>query len=389
MDSSPDDVELALRWRLLLGRHADRALSLDTLAQRAPTGEGDVGATARDARELDRVLSFLYDREFARRGHQRAGAGQGSGLVVPEWLRGVRVLFPQEAVEVVERDALARYGLTELVTDPEVLRSLEPTEDLVKAILQFKHLMSPEVLTQARILVRQVVEQLAEKLKREVQPALTGPVDPERARPARTFRNADWHRTIRRNLKNWDPQTERLVADRIEFRNRQRGRAAWRIVVAVDQSGSMLDNLIHAAILASILASLPAITVHLVLWDHRVLDVTPHVHDPLEVLMGAQLGGGTRLLPALRHCASLITEPERTVLAVVSDWYVYDEAPACLALAHELVGAGVKGLGLCALNADGHAEYDRRFASALAGAGWWVAAVTPRHLAEHVARVIS
>jgi len=380
-----DQLEAALRWRLLLGRHADRGLSLDSLTE-AAGGSGDLAVRAR---QLDKTLSFLYDREFARRGHRRGAAGGGEGLAVPEWLRGVRVLFPKEAVEVVERDALARYGLTELVTDPDVLRSLTPSTELVKAILQFKHLMAPAVLTQARAVVRRVVEQLSERLRRQLQPAFTGPVDPERGRPARTFRNTDWARTVRRNLKNWDADRKRLVADRIAYRHRQRGRASTRIIVAVDQSGSMLDSLIHSAIVAAILAGLPAVTVHLVLWDHRVVDVSENVHDPLEVLMGAQLGGGTRLLPALQYCASLVTEPERTVLAVVSDWFIYDSVAESLALAKELAGAGVKGLGLCALDADGNAEYERRFAGALANAGWWVAAVTPKHLAEHLARVIA
>ena len=378
-EHDPDPrVLAALRWRLVLGHHADEALALDEL-----TREG--GSESEAAGERDRALSFLYDREFAQRGHRRASGGEGDGLVVPSWLKGVRVLFPREAVQVIERDALSRYGMTELVTDPKVLRSLEPTPDLVKAILQFKHLMAPDVLAEARRVVREVVEALAANLRSQVEPALYGPVDPRRSRPVRTFRNADWARTIRRNLKNWDAERERIVADRIEFRHRQQGRVAWRVIVAVDQSGSMLDSLIHSAVMAAILASLPAVTVHLLLWDHRVVDVSSEVHDPLSVLMGAQLGGGTRLLPALKACSALITEPERTLLTVVSDWYIYDDVGASLSLAKELAAAGVKGLGLCALDTDGVADYDARFARALADAGWWVGAVTPRRLAEHVA----
>ncbi|MBX2798719.1 MAG: VWA domain-containing protein [Myxococcales bacterium] len=381
VEDDEERITAALRWRLVLGRHSERALKLGELADRA-------GPSGQQAAAVDQTLTYLYDREFAKRGHRRAGAGQGDGLSVPAWLAGVRVLFPREAVQVIERDALARYGMTELVTDPEVLGSLEPSVDLVKAILQFKHLMTPPVLAQARRVVAEVVEALSAKLRAEVRPALYGPTDPERTRPVRTFRNADWRRTIRRNLKNWDRERQRLVADRIEFRHRQRSRLAWRVVVAVDQSGSMLDSLIHSAVMAAILASLPAVTVHLVLWDHRIVDVSADAHDPLAVLMGAQLGGGTQLFPALRYCADLITEPERTVVAVVSDWYVYDDVDATVALAQELSAAGVKGLGLCALDADGHADYDERFARALAGAGWWVGAVTPRRLAEHVSQFL-
>lgn len=376
-DAGDTKLSQALRWRLILGEHAERHLPLK-----------DLSGEQAQAAEIDRSLSFLYDREFARRSHRRAGAGSGTGLAVPAWLRGVRVLFPREAVATIERDALARYGMTELVADPRVLRSLEPSEDLVRAILQFKHLMTPEVLLEARRLVAEVVEQLAARLRRQVEPALYGPVDPVGSRPMRSFRNTDWPRTIRRNLRNWDPERRRIVADRITFRHRQRGRVAWRVIVAVDQSGSMLDSLIHSAVMASILASMPAITVHLLLWDHRVIDVSAQVHDPLSVLMGAQLGGGTQLYPALRACAELVEQPERTLIAVISDWYVYDRVEASLALARELAAAGVKGVGLCALDADGRADHDQRFASALASAGWWVGAVTPRRLAEHLCRFL-
>lgn len=383
VDAEDDErkVTAALRWRLVLGRHADGALPLGELAEGAG---GDPG----EAEGRDRSLSYLYDREFAQRAHRVAGMGEGDGLSVPAWLHGVRVLFPREAVQVIERDALARYGMTELVTDPKVLRSLEPSQDLVKAILQFKHLMRPEVLEEARRVVREVVEALGAHLRKQMEPALFGPVDPSRSRPARNFRNTDWSRTIRRNLRNWDSDRKRLVPDRIEFRNRQQGRVAWRVIVAVDQSGSMLDSLIHSAVMAAILASMPAITVDLLLWDHRVVDVSAHANDPLSVLMGAQLGGGTRLLPALQACAARITEPERTLLAVVSDWFVYDEVAASLQLARELAAEGVKGIGLCAFDGDGRAEYDERFAAALADAGWWVGAVTPRRFAEHVARFL-
>lgn len=375
----PDRLRAALRWRLVLGRHAD-----------APLPMSDVGGAGRDgAAARDRVLSALYDREHERRGHRRAGGGDGGGgIVVPEWLAGVRALFPREAVEVVERDALVRYGLVELVTDPEVLRTLAPTLDLVKAILQLKDRMSPEVKREARRVVREVVEKLAERLRRECEPALYGPADPERSRPARTFRNTDWHGTIRRNLEHWDAERARLVPDRIVFRNRQRGRNAWRIVLAVDQSGSMLDSVIHASVVGAILASMPAVSVHLVLWDHRVVDLTAHVHDPLDVLMAAQLGGGTKLYPALRYCADLVTEPERTVVAVLSDFFVYDDLEPSLEVCRELVAAGVKGLGLCALDPEARPVYDERVARALADTGFWVGAVTPKALAGHLGRLL-
>jgi hypothetical protein len=376
--TDPAALRAALRWRLLLGPHAEGPLPV----------EGEAGDDGRTAAERDRVLSFLYDREHSSRGHRRAGVGGGEGIAIPAWLRGVRTLFPREAVEVLERDALVRYGLTELVTDPEILRSLEPNLDLVGVILAMKDQMAPEVLAEARRIVREVVGRLAEKLRRDCEPALFGAPDPSRGRVVRTFRNADWIRTIRRNLRHWDTDEQRLVADRIAYRHRQRARPAWRIVLAVDQSGSMVDGMIHAAITAAILASMPSVSVHLVLWDDRFVDLTDKVHDPLEVLLAAQLGGGTNLYPALRYCADLVTEPERTVLAVISDWYVYDAVEPSLLLARELATEGVRCFGFCSLGADARGAYDERFARRLADAGWWVGAVTPRQLAEQIGRLL-
>lgn len=383
-------VEAALRWRLVLGRYAEEHLPSEAPPPSNEPGEEPQDLTDRvgEAERIDQSLQFIYDREFARRAHRQVGPGGGEGLTIPAWLRGVRELFPEEAVHVIERDALARYGMTELVTDPDVLRRAEPTPDLMKAILQFKHMMKPDVVKVARDLVRAVVLELSGKLEASCAPSLRGAVDPSLRPPRRTVRNTDWHRTIRRNLNRWDQEEQRLVPERIYFRHRQHERMRWRIIVAVDQSGSMLDSLIHSAIMAAIFTTLPAVEVNLVLWDHRVCDVSHLAEDPLEVLMSCQLGGGTAMLPALQYCAGLVTEPERTILVLISDFYIWGEGPACLQLAQELAEAGVHGFGLAALDERSRPVYDERFARDLANAGWFVAALTPAKLAEHVAKRI-
>ncbi|MEQ1570830.1 MAG: VWA domain-containing protein, partial [Myxococcota bacterium] len=370
-------MDAAARWRLVLGRHAETSLG-------APGDDaGDpAGAVARD-----RVLEFLYDREHEARSH-RSATGPKGVVSTFDWLRGARVAFPREAVEVLERDALARYGLTELVTDPQLLRTLEPSIELVSAILAFRDRLSPEVRVEARRVVREVVDQLSAKLRRECEPALFGAPSSLGSRPLRTIRNVDWSRTIRRNLRRWDPAQRKLGIDHPSFRNRQRIRPTWRILLLVDQSGSMVESLIHAAVSAAILASAPAVQVDLWVWDHRVVDLTSQVGDPLEVLLAAQLGGGTLLYPALRAAADRVTTPERTVVAVISDFELFDPEEPELALARELVAEGVRGFGFCALGPDARAAYDARFARRLADCGWWVGAVTPRAMVDQIARVL-
>ncbi|MEZ4241600.1 MAG: VWA domain-containing protein [Myxococcota bacterium] len=390
MDEATDDPGLraALRWRLVLGRHAEEPLAAATEPDEPDEGgdggggEGEPTALSGEAAERDALLAYLYDREHAARGHQRAGAG-AAGLTIPAWLGGVRRLFPREACEVLERDALVRYGLTELVTDPEVLRSLEPTVELVGVLLSLRSQLAPAVREEARKVVARVVRDLADRLRRDAEPALLGARDPDHA-PLRTFHNVDWPQTVRRSLSRWDPAEQRLALDRLRYHRRSRRRSQAHVILAVDQSGSMADSVVHASVVAAVLASVPAVSVRLLLWDDRVVDVSHLAHDPLEVLMAAQLGGGTALLPALRACADAVVEPDRTVLAVVSDFHVFDPPGPSLALAAGLATEGVRCFGFCALGPSGRGVYDERFARALAGAGWWVGAVTPLQLAQHV-----
>ena len=403
-NASPDDdvrdatdaahIEAAMRWRLILGRFADESLDYPQLAREVEPldadARDDLGARLAEAERLEVPLDYLYDRAFAERAHRPTGGAAGSeGLTVPAWLADVREVFPREAVQVIEADALHRFGLHEIVTDASVLARAERNEALVRAILQFKHRMAPEVLDAARQAVREVVDALADTLRRECEPALHGAVARGGRPPVRTARNADWRTTVRRNLAHWDADRARLVVERVYFRHRQRRRSPWRIIVAVDQSGSMADSLIHGAVMAAIFASLPHLSVNLVLWDTRVVDLSHLADDPLEALMASQLGGGTELIPALRHCASLVDEPARTLLVVVSDWYVSDDRAKGLRLAHELREAGVTCIGLNALDAECRPVYDEGFARELANRGWFVASLTPKRLAEHVAKVIA
>lgn len=387
-------VEQAIRWRLVLGQFADEHLGFHRFTPGGGDGdEGESGGTdladaLHEAQQLDQPLNYIYDREHAQRLQRQAGGHGGDGLSVPAWLSRVRTLFPGEAVQVMEKDALHRYGLDELVTDAEVLRKQTPSQDLLKTILQFKHMMTGEVLVAARQIVKSVVDALRVTLENDCKPALHGAVDPL-SPPLRTFKNTDWRRTIRANLKHYDVDAERLVVDRIYYRNRQRRRSDWRIIIAVDQSGSMVDSLIHAAVMSAIFCGLPSVDVRLILWDHRIVDLSDSAHDPLEVLMATQLGGGTNLLPAMEYCADLITDPHRTLMVVISDWYLFGESKQVLAYAKKLAEAGVHGIGLNALDAECRPIFDEGFARRLAGCGWFVASLTPKRLAEHIGRLIA
>lgn len=378
-----DDTALA-RWRLVLGRFAE---------QRLPRALDGDPAYAR----MDPMLDYLYGREYARRG-VRAGGGVGAGReggdarsspTIPEWIRQVRDLFPNDTCEVITRHALDRYGLTELVTDRETLARLEPSYDLLKTLLTFKGSMGGEVLDLARQIIRKVVEDLRRRLESEVRPALWGRADRQRRSRHRSARNLDLLRTVRANLRHWDPERRKLLARTLYFRARTKRHLPWHVIMAVDCSGSMIDSVIHSAVLAGIFKALPAVHVRLLAFDTAVVDLSEALEDPAELLMSVQLGGGTDIGGALATCASLVEQPTRTVVVLVTDFFEGGSPAAMLTTIRKLRGEGVRVLGLAALDAQAQPSYDRAIAEACVDAGAEVAAMTPRHLAEWLARVLA
>ena len=368
------------RWRLVLGRYANE-----------PLGNG-AGLGERQLR-MERALDFLYSREYQERGQRdednREGTLDPSQIAVPDWLAEVRELFPRETVETVERHALDRYGLHELVTDPEVLSKLEPSFDLLRILLTFRGQMRGRVLDEARRLIRHVVEEIRARIEPQVRNAFVGRIDRSRRGRRPSARNLDWRGTIRRNLKHWDPERRRLLVEEVRFFARQERRLPWTVILAVDQSGSMGRSVIHSAVMAGILAGLPLIDVRLVAFDTSVVDLSGFVDDPVEVLMSVQLGGGTDIGRALAYCESLIQDPARTAVVLVSDFCEGADPARLLALCRRLAEARVKLLGLAALDEEAAPAYDRAMAERLAALGMEIAALTPRRLAQWLAQKIS
>jgi Mg-chelatase subunit ChlD len=377
------------RWRLVLGKVAEPRLP----------GLGGGGQMGMDRlARMDRMLDYLYGREHARRGLRLGGGARTGGgaagsddsvFTVPDWIREVRELFPADTCEVLTRHALDRYGLTELVTDKETLARLEPSHDLLKTLLTFKGLMQGEVLDLARTIIRKVIEELRQRLAAEVRPALWGRVDRSRRTRLRSARNLDLRRTVRTNLAHWDRDRRKLLARELVFRSRVRRHLPWHIIMAVDCSGSMIDSVIHSAVMAGIFKGLPAVKVRLLAFDTAVVDLTDAIDDPVEVLMSVQLGGGTNIGGALATCASLVEQPSRTAVVLVTDFCEGGPITPMLTTIRRLRSEGVRVLGLAALDASAQPSYDRQVAEACADAGAEVAAMTPRHLAEWLARVMS
>jgi len=373
------DKARLVRWRLVLGESAEEAL-----------GTSLGGADA----ERDAALAFLYDREYGPGRNVRAGKGKAKGqggsgesqLAVPEWVNAVHELFPKRTIERLEKDALERYQLQEMVTNPEVLQRAQPNVTLLKAGLHTKHQMNAEVLALARLLVRKVVQDLMEKLARPVQQPFTGALDRRKRSHLKVAKNFDAETTIRRNLAQFDPEAKKLYIKTPYFHSRVRRQVdRWQIIVLVDESGSMMDSVIHAAVTAAIFFGIKSVRTHLVLFDTAVVDVTDQCNDPVETMMKVQLGGGTDIGQALAYAAGLVENPRRTIVVLISDFFEGAPEQRLLNTAKQLLESGVTLLGLAALDERADPNYDRALAGKLVTMGAHVGAMTPGELAEWVA----
>lgn len=381
---NPQDFKARqIRWRMVMGRGAEDVL----------------GAIPDEWEARDEALSFLYDREYGPdrdvRGASGSGREKGAGsldesqLTVPDWINRVHELFPKSVVERVERDALERYGIEEMVTNPELLRRAQPSATLLKAVLRTKHLMNQEVLTLARDLVRRVVSELMEKLAAEIQTPFGGALDRRRRSALPIAKNFDALTTIRRNLRYYDPEAGKLGVQTPYFYSRVRRHAEkWQIIILVDQSGSMLDSVIHSAVTASIFWGIKTLKTHLCLFDTSVVDVTADCTDPVETLMKVQLGGGTDIGGALVYAASLVENPRRTIVVLITDFYEGAPQNRLLGATKKLLESGVTVLGLAALDGQAEPNYDRELAQKMVNLGAHVAAMTPGELAAWVAQKV-
>ena len=370
-----DERTRRMRWRLVLGESAEELL----------------GGVADEWQARDTALAYLYDREYGPGRNTRMGAGSlaPSQLTVPDWINMIHELFPRKTIERLERDALERYQIEELVTNPDLLSRAQPSPTLLKAVLRTKHLMNQEVLTMARRLVRAVIEQLMEKLARQITAPFTGSIDRRRRSFLKVAKNFDARTTIRRNLSHYDPATQRLYIRQPYFFSRVRRQAdRWQMIILVDESGSMADSVIHAAVTAAIFFGIKSLRTHLVLFDTSIVDVTEHCNDPVETLMQVQLGGGTDIGQALRYAASLVDNPRRTIVVLITDFCEGAPIQHLYAAAKHLVGSGVTLLGLAALDDRAEPHYDRAVAGRMVELGAHVAAMTPGELAEWVAQKV-
>jgi Mg-chelatase subunit ChlD len=318
----------------------------------------------------------------------RQGGRGSSQLTVPEWVEQVHELFPHQAREVLERELVQRRGIRELLQEPKILEKIEPNVELVKLLLTHKALLTPETRVLARKLIERVVNEIKDKLKVQIEKAITGAIRRDRHSPRRVYRNLDLKTTVRRNLRHYDTERDKLLVDQLFFFAAERKKRPWHIVVTVDQSGSMLDSAIFSAIMASIFAELPAVRTSLVLFDTDVVDLSGQVGQPVDVLLSIQLGGGTDITRALQYSQQLAREPSRSIVVLITDFYEGRPEEDLIRQVKTMSQSGIRMIGLGALGYSARPEYNKSTAKKLRKVGMDILVCTPERLADCMAQII-
>lgn len=364
------DEERLRRWRLVLGGGAGDGTGHDL--------------TGRDA-AMDRTLEALYGGVEAGsqpggsgggRGGRGAGLG-GSAPRVARWLGDIREYFPSSVVQVMQRDAIDRLGLSHLLLEPEMVEAVEADVHLVGTLLSLTKAMPQTAKESARVIVRKVVDDLERRIATRTRATLAGALDRSARIHRPRHRDIDWDRTIRANLGNYLPDHATIVPERLIGHGRAARGVRKDVVLCIDQSGSMAASVVYASVFGAVLASMRGINTSLVVFDTAVVDLTDHLDDPVEVLFGTQLGGGTDINRALAYCQSLITRPAETIVVLISDLYEGGIRREMLKRVAAMKASGVRFVALLALSDEGAPAYDREHAAALAALGAPAFACTP------------
>jgi Mg-chelatase subunit ChlD len=358
------------RWRLVLGAAAEEGL-------------GGLGSGTDAA--MDRALSALYNTDDETSPGKRTGGLQGSAPRVARWLGDIRSYFPASVVEVMQRDAVERLDLTQLLLEPELLEAVEPDVHLVGTLLSLNRVMPVTTKATARMVVEKVVREIEQRVAAQTVAAVSGALN-RAARVTRPrLRDIDWDRTIRKNLATYLPEHRTVVPERLVGYGRKAQAVRRDVVLAIDQSGSMAASVVYASVFGAVLASMRSLRTSMVVFDTEIVDLTDKLDDPVEVLFGTQLGGGTDINRALAYCRSLVTRPADTLFVLISDLYEGGIREEMLRRVRSMRESGVQVVVLLALSDDGAPAFDHDNAAALAALGIPAFACTPDKFPELLA----
>lgn len=365
------------RWRLILGSFSN--LEIDN-----------------EYSEMDETLNFLYDREYTQNGgysldnfNNSNSSKEKSALTVPKWISKVKKLFPKETVEIMQKQALEKYKLTEILTDENILKEIEPNIELLKNILTFKDMMSQNVKKLAYDIVKKTLEEIKNKMEVEIKRVFYGKKLPNSNTTNKIFKNLDIKKTTRYNLKNYDIKNKTIFTDKLFFNQNIKKYNPYNIIILIDESGSMLDSVIYSSIMASIFANLPYLSIKLVIFDISVVDLSEHIKEPIDILFKVQLGGGTNIAQALEYAKKITFAPDKTIVLLISDLFDSNDYKLMYKNANDIIESGSKLIVLTALDYNANSIYDKEAARYFSKIGAKVGALTLSKLSKWISDIIS
>ena len=363
------EQEKSRRWHMILG--GDEPEFTHTLSDRD--------------KRLSQALTALYgDGSDGKKG----GLGR-SAPKVAKWLGDIREFFPSSVVQVVQKDAFERLGLKQMLLEPEFLAAMEADVHLVADLVSLRSAMPDKTIDTARLVIKKVVDEMLAKLQSKTTEAIKGAVNKSKRTHRPRFNDIDWGRTIQANLRHYQADYQTVIPETlVGFMRQNRQTDLDEVILCVDQSGSMATSVVYSAIFAAVLASIPALKTRLVCFDTVILDLTDELADPVQVLFGVQLGGGTDINQAVAYCGDKIERPTQTHLVLITDLYEGGNEKELISRVANLKRQGVNVIVLLALSDDGRPAYDEQLAKVMASLGCPVFACTPDEFADMMATAL-
>ena len=372
-------TEQLSRWRLILGAETEQSFS------------GMGGAPlSREELLMDSALGAIYGGPGEGFGESGRGAGKGpSSPVISKWLGDLRSLFDPETVAVVQNDAIERKGLKQLLLEPELLETLEPDLNLASTLLMLKDQIPKKSKEAARAFIRKIVEEINRLLENDMRRAVTAALNRRAHSPLPSAAALDFPYTIRRNLKNYNKELGAILPERVWFFDRASRVNRWHVILDIDQSGSMGQSILYSSVMACVLASMSAVRTSVVAFDTQIMDLTPLCADPVDLLFGFQMGGGTDIAKSIAYCQNLVESPGKTLFFLISDLDEGGNRAALLRRLEELKSSGVTVVVLLAIADGGKPYYDAQTAQRVAAMDIPCFACAPEKLPELLERALT
>ena len=366
-----DTKDRLRRWRLILGSEAEKRI------------EGMDGGNALSQEDLmmDMALDAISNRDMKF----SFGGGAGRGASSPQisrWLGDVRTLFDKDLVKIIQADAMERCGLKQLIFEPELLNNIEPDMQMASMILTLKDQIPKQSKESAREFIRKIVEQINALLESDLKRAVTASINRKLHSPIPSASALDFQTTIRKGIKDYNVKLKKIIPQKYYFFERSATTAAnkYTVILDIDQSGSMGESVIYSSIMSCILASMSAIKTRVVAFDTNIVDLSEKCEDPIDLLFGFTLGGGTDIEKSIKYCSKYIENPKKTIFFLISDLEEGGNRAGLLRRLTQMKEDGVIVICLLAISDGGKPFYDANMAGKIAAQGIPCFAAAPQML---------